>query len=97
MLNYIIDNSTLHIEKSYQLKTSKDMHDYLHKLRADNVDYNFDVLKRSDENLLNEWKGHNFLYNIHFMRNHTESVDFEYPQKLYWKIIWGLLSKLYLF
>ena len=39
-----------------------------------------DVLKRTDDSLINEWFAHNVLYNLHLFRTHTKDVDLNYPQ-----------------
>lgn len=94
-LNYTITNNSLHIENSYKTTNTFNMKQMLLLIRNKNISKNYDILKRTDKNLIREWKSHNLLYNFHIMRNHTASVDFEYPQHLLFKVIYFIISIFY--
>lgn len=44
---------------------------------------NSDIWKRSICSLKLEWASHNALYALGYKRDHTQNVDFEYPQRLW--------------
>ena len=55
------------------------MRPILKKIKADNWDVATTVFKRSFFSLKMEWIAHNFLYNIHYKREQTASVDLDNP------------------
>ena len=54
------------------------------------------VYIRSNFSMINEWRVHNLLYDLHYKRERTADVDLDYPQKWYIKLAYTLLSPLYL-
>ena len=47
---------------------------------------------RSMRSMCREWACHNFLYNLGILRDHTESVDINWPQKWYVRAAYFLLG-----
>lgn len=83
----------MRIENSYKIKTRKEMIDELEKLRLLNPSW--PVWNRSMSSLVQEWCGHNLLYNLHLFRDHTRDSDFEYPQSKWVRVIWFILNLFY--
>ena len=50
-------------------------------------------ITRTFESYVNEWRGHNRLYKLHLFRKHTKDVDLEEPQRLFWRIVWGIIGR----
>ena len=48
---------------------------------------------RTFESYVREWRGHNRLYKLHLFRKHTKDVDLEEPQRLFWRIVWGIIGR----
>ena len=80
-----------HIEDSYQIKLRKSIQNevewiiVVRKARKD-------LVTRTVNSYVNEWKGHNRLYKLHLFRKHTKDVDLEEPQRLIWRIIWLIIG-----
>lgn len=90
-MNYILTDTSLHVEDSYTLNKRKDIRLFLESIKSHN---NVSLFNRNITSLINEWKGHNLLYNLHLFRSHTKDVDLEYPQKWYYIIIWNIIGLL---
>lgn len=99
MSNYAIyfsygGNPCLHIQNSYILKrgrTIKAELEYIHTLDE------YKKLKESGytrtfKSEYREWKAHNFLYRIGFMRARTGSVDIDQNEPLWRRFIYAILS-----
>lgn len=86
--------STFRICDSYRVMSRKEMRCQLEAHRMINP-LNNALNKRSINSLIREWCAHNLLYRLHIARSHTESVDFEYPQRWYYTAIWWILSVFY--
>jgi hypothetical protein len=88
-ITYTKENT--HIEDSYQIKLRKSIQNevewiiVVRKARKD-------LVTRTVNSYVNEWKGHNRLYNLGLFKKHTKDVDLEENQKLIWKIIWFILG-----
>ena len=68
------------------------MQSVLNDIRANHSLEESDVLKRTDESLINEWFAHNVLYNLHLYRKHTKDVDLNYPQSKIIEIAYSIVS-----
>lgn len=89
IIRYKIEENEVSIINSYQITVRKEMNTILNYLRSQEES---NVWLRTNRSLIQEWVGHNNLYKLHICRSHTRTVDFEYPQPLYLKLIWFLLS-----
>ena len=84
--------NNIHIENSYWAKTRKEMQLVLNSIRTNHSLEESDVLKRTDESLINEWFAHNVLYNLHLFRKHTKDVDLNYPQSKMMEIVYSIVG-----
>lgn len=83
--NYIL------ITNSFLIEHPVVMQAYLDELRDDYP--NNKVLKnRSDKSMIREWIGHNNMFKLNLFKEHTRSVEFNWPIKWYEPIIWWILS-----
>lgn len=92
MSTYHKSDVGIRICDSYQIKSGKEMQEVLNEIRTDDNNQSQILQKRTDKSLIEEWKAHNLLYYLHLFRSHTADVDFEYPQKWYYKVIYKILS-----
>ena len=86
----IVSDSCVTIQNSYTVDSRCVMRDILNDLRNDFSSSVFD--NRSNTSMIFEWVAHNNLYKLHICRSHTKDVDFEYPQKWYFRLAWFLLG-----
>lgn len=85
-----ITEYNIHIENSYIIDDKKDILDTLNFIKTN---YTCKVMeKRSIKSLYKEWVAHNNLYKLGLWKEHTISVDLDYPQSIKYKIAWFLLS-----
>ena len=84
--------NNIHIEDSYKVNTREDMQMILNDIRAKHSLEESDVLKRTDDSLINEWFAHNVLYNLHLFRKHTKDVDLNYPQSKLMEIVYSIVG-----
>lgn len=70
-------DSNIHIRDSYKIKNKSKMLDILYAIKHRYPECK--TFLRTDKSLLREWRAHNRLYCIGYKRNHTGSVDLEYP------------------
>lgn len=88
------ENNT-NIQYSYRCTSISEMRSILKQCRSKNNMSHKAILKRSILGMVTEWRSHNLLYSLGIYRDHTESVDLEYPQKWYYKIAYFVLAGLY--
>ena len=50
--------------------------------------------KRTEKDMLDEWRVHNLLYSLHLLRNHTTNTDLELNQTKVRKFLYKLVSKI---
>ena len=86
----IVGDNCVTIQNSYTIDKRMVMRDVLNDLRDNFSSAVFD--NRGNISMIFEWVAHNNLYNLHICRSHTKDVDFEYPQKWYFKLAWFLLG-----
>lgn len=90
-LKILLSDSNIHIENSYKVSGRKDMEKVLKYLRK-NYACNIILSNRDNASMINEWVSHNRLYRLSIAKEHTESVDLNYPQKLYEKIFYTIFG-----
>lgn len=96
MVNYCLTKNALSIEDSYKVTHRADMELELNYIRNTNPDKcDYPIFKRSNKNLIREWCSHNLFYNLNLFRSHTKTVDFESPQKWYFKVAYFIGSLFY--
>lgn len=87
-----VHKNNIHIENSYWAKTRNDMQLVLNSIRANHSLEESDVLKRTDDSLINEWFAHTLLYNLHLFRKHTKDVDLNYPQSEMMEFVYSIFG-----
>lgn len=85
-LNYSVSNKVLSIKESYQINSLCGMLRQLRAIRQANEGREYDILRRTDRNIIEEWIVHNLFYDLHVLRAHTRTVDLEYPQRSYFRL-----------
>ena len=90
-LDYKITNHVLSIYESYQENSLRGMMTLLREVREANSENDYEVLKRSDRGIIEEWIVHNLFYDLHVLRDHTRTVDLEAPQAWYFRIAYHLV------
>lgn len=92
MYEYEISEINLKIIDSYKIKSIKEMKKILKEIKELHYCLSF---KRSTFSLINEWRAHNFLYNLHIKRSSTKDVDLNYNESSIRKIGYTILSLFY--
>jgi len=87
----VITDDNIQIKNSYQVTSDEDKVNIINDLLE-----SFPWFKesRTCEDMLHEWRAHNYLYNIKFKTSHTKDVDFELKQKIIKRFLYWLISKL---
>lgn len=85
-----IDN--IHIRNSYLIQDREVM---LYQIGYFRKVGGSKALLRSDKSLVNEWRAHNLLYDLHLFRSHTRDVDLDWPARWYTEAAYAILSFLY--
>jgi hypothetical protein len=75
-MDFVITDKNIQIKNSYKVSITQEMKDVLNYLREKYPD-NSVLLTRKNSELIREWKGHNFLYKLGILRNHTKDVDLD--------------------
>ena len=91
--NYNISDNCLTIYDSYSVHKNNiyDILKSFYRLYPSN-----NVLSnRSMYSLWCEWVVHNFLYNIKIQPHRTSNVDFEYPIKWYYEVLYNILGPIF--
>lgn len=92
---HISQNNTT-ILNSYKVKKSLNMKSILYKLST-RVDEDYDIArKRTIPSLIREWRVHNLCYSLGILRSRSKDVDFEAKQSWYMRVLYFLISPLYL-
>lgn len=90
----IINKDDVCIIDSYKIKSIKNMKYVINSVR-EKCDKTYIIHKRSMYSLINEWRTHNLLYDLHIQRKRTKDVDLN-NEPLYRKIGYTILSVFYL-
>ena len=89
-----ITENNVHIEDSWEIRTRQTMETMLNHYRVTNPECK--TWLRTNKELIQEWRAHNLLYDLHLFRSHTKDVDLDYPQSRKRKVIWAILSFFYI-
>lgn len=93
MIDYNLTNNCLTISNSYKITDKDIMNHELEIIREKEYENKYEILNnRTNNDLIKEWRAHNLLYKLNIFRSHTKTVDLEYPQKWYYKLIWKILG-----
>lgn len=87
-----LSESNTKIYSSYKVKKYSDIKAFILRTRMLVGYKNYAINNRKLFGMILEWRAHNLLYSLHLFRSHTKDVDLEYPQKWYYKIIWGIIG-----
>ena len=92
--------SCIHIQDSYKVRNKKEMEEVL-KIAEDTLIENCVSIDtpfnhRTKRGMVREWVSHNNAYILGYKQSQTGSVDLEYPQKWYMKILYFILSRVVL-
>lgn len=90
----------IHIKDSHIVDIPFVMRDILEvlkkELKRSGVTMETPLDHRSMRSMINEWIAHNNAYKLNYKPERTGSVDLNYPQKWYVKIIYWLASRIVL-
>lgn len=89
IIDYHKENT--HIENSYLLTTRKAIREEVETIIFVREAKRYPVRKHKSS-YVNEWKGHNRLYNMGLFRNHTKDVDLQEKETIFEKIVWLILG-----
>lgn len=92
-IELFVSHESIRILGSYKVKTNLEMDYIIATLR---VKYpSCEVLKRSNDSLINEWRTHNLLYSLGLFKNHVKDLDLVVVP--WWaNVMYLFLSSLYL-
>ncbi len=74
-MKYKFTPENVTIYNSHLIRNEKEMEACLLKIRQENPAEGAVIHRRSITSLVNEWKAHNFLYDLSLYRSHTVHVD----------------------
>lgn len=94
-VQYSVSLNNIHIKDSYKITSEKEMMKILCKIKLQYFSSKYFFYQTSYQELLNEWKTHNLLYDLHLFRSHTKDVDLN-DNPWYIKLAYTILSKLYI-
>lgn len=92
--NYKVTKDNITIYNSYLIKSKADMSFVLSVIKYNYPQSDYIVNQLDKDTMINEWRGHNLLYNLHLFRSHTKDVDIN-KNPWYLKVGYWILSKLY--
>ena len=95
IIKYHVTPNCVTIYDSYKVIHTGDMEFLIQKIRYDYLLNDYIINKRSMSSLVNEWKAHNLLYDLHLFRSHTKNVDLN-DEPWYRRTIYWILSKFYI-
>lgn len=91
IITFAGNENVLTIVDSYEIEDKISMIEILDDISKE-IDF---PAGREINDMIYEWRAHNLLYNLHFMRKHTKSVDFERDQSKVLKFLYKCLSIFY--
>lgn len=97
-LSYKLTADNLHIDDSYKIRKRKAMQTYLIYIYEYAVTHDDDYSiykKRTIKSMIEEWRSHNLLYDLHLFRSRTKDVDINVPSK-FWLFMYKVLSIFYI-
>lgn len=93
-IQYNVSTDNIHIQDSYKVTKENDMMRLLTKIKVSYFDSSYFFYNMSYNTLLNEWKAHNLLYDLHLFRSHTKDADLN-KNSWYIRVAYWILSKFY--
>ena len=94
---YTVTESNVCIKKSYLITKRSDMKLAIQQIRETIATLEGIDIKRSDREWLQEWRAHNFLFELNLFRTQTQNVDLNENETKERKKLYRLLSFLYCF
>lgn len=94
-LKHEITDNNLKIFDSFEIIHESYMKMFLENLRSRYKEFNYKVLERTDESLINEWQSHNLLFELGIFMDNTKDVDLESNPKWFFKLGYWVLSRVY--
>lgn len=94
MIEYIVNLNSIHIKDSYKIHNENEMMKILCEIKTQYFYSKYFFYNMSYKDLINEWKAHNLLYDLHLFRSHTKDVDLN-KNPWYIKLIYSILAKFY--
>lgn len=95
-LEVTMTTSNIHIKDSYKVVCPWDMRTVLDNIREyvqmSGIKMDCPLYHRSNWSMKREWITHNNLYDLGYKRERTGSVDLNYPQKWWVKVLYFLGS-----
>ena len=82
-------NDNIKIYDSYKTTDEKDMAMILSIISI----YPQYHLTRNRKELIDEWKFHNLLYNLHLFRSHTKDTDLDENESKFRKLVYKIVGK----
>lgn len=90
-MNVIYSKENTHVEDSYTVQDKKQIEIEVYWIREHRKGLRYPV--RTEKSYIQEWIGHNKLYNLGLFRSHTKDVDLEEKQKIIHRIIWWIIGR----
>ena len=95
-LKITITQDNINIKDSYQVRNPFDMRSILKELKKflkeNNITMDTPLNHRSIYSMIREWISHNNAYVVGYKKERVCSVDLNFPQKWYVKILYFVLS-----
>lgn len=90
-LHIIVSTNNIHIEDSYTVVNPVDMRIFLNDIKK-YIDINLDIdtpfSHRTIKSMIHEWITHNNCYKLNLWPDRTKSIDINYPQKWYVRLLY---------
>ena len=80
---------------SYQVESYKDMKEIIYCIKPE-VSLEDAINTRRVSSMIHEWRVHNLLYSLGIFKRRTKSVDLDINQPWYLKVLYTIISPLYL-
>lgn len=95
---YTVTKDNIHIKDSYKIVRKEDMIRVLSEIQADYItDHNdYFFFHIPFKGMIDEWRTHNLLYDLHIFRSHTKDVDIN-KHKWHIRVLYAILSLFYMY
>lgn len=94
-IEYTVTKDTIHIKDSYKVTKKIDMLEILSRIKLTHYGSSYFFYMMPYKALLEEWRSHNLLYDLHLFRHHTKDVDLN-KNPWYIRLAYTILSKFYI-
>lgn len=91
-----VTEKNIHIYDSYLIKSRKIMEEMLHFALEKMIMRYGKTHGRTVDDMIIEWRAHNFLYDLGLLRSHTKDVDLDTEETSLRKFLYRILSAFYL-